>query len=174
MLARVSESELWEQRNGDQLSGMNWPQQDRVKAGGGVTHDLLHCFNKLTQLTLNNLACWTNSSSKETHLSSVMNWAGSVNSPVVKWTPDITDVTWHCTMQQTSIALCSLAGKCAISQITDLRKWPPKLIITPSYSAVICIHYKFTLSKWPCWAGHLRLLQQIGPNKVQQDEVGVF
>jgi len=56
--------------NGDQLSGMDRPQQDRVKASGGVTHDLLQRFNKLTHLTI---ACSTNGFSQETHLALVMN-----------------------------------------------------------------------------------------------------
>lgn len=51
-----------EQPNGDQLSGMDWPQQDRVIASGGVIHDPLQCINKLTHLTI------ANGFSKETHL----------------------------------------------------------------------------------------------------------
>lgn len=94
-----------EQPNGDQPSGMDWPQQDRVKASGGVTHDLLQCIHKLTHLTI------ANGFSKETHLALVMNWVGNINSPVIKWTPDITDTTRHTVMYQTYTTLALLISR---------------------------------------------------------------
>lgn len=33
--------------------------------------------------------------------------------------------------------------------------------------SLICIHYKFALTKWPCWAGHPVLTEQIGLNRAQ-------
>lgn len=156
---------LVERPNGDQLSGMDWPQQDRVKASGGVTHDLLQCINKLTHLTI---ACWTNGFSKEAHLALVMNWVGNINSPVIKWTPAITDITRHAAMHQTGTTLVLISREAYYYS----NHWLKKLVATQTHyhahlSSLICINYKSALTKWPCWVGHLILTEQIGPNRAE-------